>query len=435
VHPAPATWFCLVTVLVAALASRAAAQPLDAAARPWPAERAGAFPGAPQAPQRLPQSAAPPAAPSGAPAPYAREMTPPGPPAARGDRTERLASLEVEDRAAAPPPAPENRLMADAQILAVVGDQTILAGDLLGQVNELLAPYADELPTEALEQQRQRLLRQMLPRAIETKMVYLDFLRTVPPDKLSEIQKRVSEQYDKTELEKALENAQVKSPAELDAVMRRLGSSLEKQRRVYAEQLLAREMIRRNVKQDEEISHDEMLDFYRRHLDQYELPAKVRWEQLTARLDSFPSKAEAYRAVAEMGNEVLRGAPLPAVARRRSQGVTAEQGGYHDWTTQGSLKSQVLDQALFTLPEGRLSQILEDERGFHIVRVLERADARRVPFTETQAEIKEKLRKARLEQQVKQYLDRLRQTTHVWTAFDAEPAPAGGDPSPEGAAE
>ena len=66
------------------------------------------------------------------------------------------------------------------------------------------------------------------------------------------------------------------------------------------------------------------------------------------------------------------GAPFPEIARSGSDGVTASDGGARDWTTQGSLVSKKLDEALFGLPVGELSPILEDEYGLHIVRVTER---------------------------------------------------------------
>lgn len=135
------------------------------------------------------------------------------------------------------------------------------------------------------------------------------------------------------------------------------------------------------------------------------------------------SREQAYGAIAAMGNEVLRGAKFDAVAKRSSQGFTAEQGGYHDWTTKGSLVSKVIDEAVFTLPEGRMSQILEDERGVYIVRVIERRLAGHIPFTEAQVEIKEQIIKQMQEKDRHEYLDRLRKRTPVWTIFDEPGAP------------
>ena len=112
-------------------------------------------------------------------------------------------------------------------------------------------------------------------------------------------------------------------------------------------------------------------------------------EKMLVRFDGFPSKQEACVAWAAWATRCC-GVPLRAVVQRQSQGIDAKDGGYHDWTTRASLASEVLDQAIFTLPVGRLSERLEDSEGFHIVRVVERTEAGRVPFEQTQVDIKEK---------------------------------------------
>ena len=115
------------------------------------------------------------------------------------------------------------------------------------------------------------------------------------------------------------------------------------------------------------------------------------------------------------------------MAQRQSQGADASEGGYHDWTTRGSLASEAIDQAIFTLPAGRLSERLEDSEGFHIVRVIERIEAGRVPFEQAQVDIKETLRKERVKEQIMAYVDKLKQQIPVWTAFDDQaPAPGNG---------
>ena len=146
----------------------------------------------------------------------------------------------------------------------------------------------------------------------------------------------------------------------------------------------------------------------------------ARWEKLTVRFDRCASKQEAWAALGNMGNEVLR-APLQAVAHRQSQGIDAAEGGYHDWTSCGSLASETLDQAIFTLPVGRLSERLEDSEGFHIVRVIERTEAGRVPFEQAQFDIKETLRKEHIKSQITTYVAKLKQEIPVWNLLEAVP--------------
>ena len=68
-----------------------------------------------------------------------------------------------------------------------------------------------------------------------------------------------------------------------------------------------------------------------------------------------------------------------------------------------------------------MSDGIESEQGFHIVRVLERKEAGRTPFTEAQAKIRETL-EARAESDAARRASwtKLRKAARVWTIFDGE---------------
>jgi alpha-D-ribose 1-methylphosphonate 5-triphosphate diphosphatase PhnM len=190
---------------------------------------------------------------------------------------------------------------------------------------------------------------------------------------------------------------------------------------LFLERVLGQSGLGEKIDYEPEITHQAMLDRYRENLQDYEYPAKARWEKLTVKFANFPTKEQAWAALGDMGNEVLRGAPLAAVAKRHSQGVDASDGGYHDWTCKDSLASDVLNEAIFALRVNELSQRLEDEGGFHIVRVIERRPAGRTPFLEAQVEIKETLRKERVREQITDYVAKLKKEIHVWSIFDDQP--------------
>jgi parvulin-like peptidyl-prolyl isomerase len=123
-----------------------------------------------------------------------------------------------------------------------------------------------------------------------------------------------------------------------------------------------------------------------------------------------------------MGNDVLERKPFAEIARTRSEGPTASQGGGYDWTHRGSLASKVLDEAVFTLPVGQLSAILDDGAMLHIVRVTERIEAGRTPFIEAQVGIRDTLQQERRKKEMDEYLAKLKERTPVWTIFDDQPA-------------
>jgi hypothetical protein len=189
-------------------------------------------------------------------------------------------------------------------------------------------------------------------------------------------------------------------------------------RKMFFERGLAQEWLRKNVKSDDEIPHADLIAWYQNHLEEYEFPAKARFEALSVKMGLKRSRAEAWDMLAAMGNEVLAGRPFGDVARSRSEGPTASAGGTFDWTSQGSLASTKLDAAIFSLPVGQLSAIVEDGELLHIVRVAERQEAGRTPFIEAQVGIRETLLTERRRQATDEYLSRLRERTPVWTVFD-----------------
>jgi hypothetical protein len=308
------------------------------------------------------------------------------------------------------------------QMIAQVGDKPIFSADLLPAVDQMLEQHVSQIPKYQLDQQRAMFVQQMLPRKIELKLVLLDFLRTIPADKrkdvLARIKKQVEKQYYEEQAPKAMEKLGVHSLTEFDHKLRSFGSSIRQHKDEFREQVIAQTLISQKINRNPEITHDQLLDYYHAHRSDYDVPARAKWEKLTAKLDEYPNRASAERAIVDMGNQVLRGADFAAVARRLSQGSNADQGGYHDWTSEGALLSKVLDQAIFSLPLNRLSRILQDQQGYHIVRVIERQRAYRISFLDAQDKIREKLQEEDRKRQVREYLEGLRQVTYVWTIFD-----------------
>jgi hypothetical protein len=354
----------------------------------------------------------------------------------------------------------------NAQMLARVPNDVVLTGDLFAVLDEMVARNKGKIPAAELEKQRteavrelsggirqliehlndpdpgsyvdpqhRALIQQLLRQQVERKLIYQDFLRTVPKEALPNVQQMVDRQFEQTELPKLLEREGAQSRQDLEWKLRAGGSSLDREKRIFMEQAIAEEWIREQVKgpEKDEVTHEQMHSWYQAHLREFERPARARWEELTVSFAKHGSDEEAHAAIADMGNQVLAGAPLGDVARARSAGPTAERGGLRDWTNQGSLVCEELDRALFALPLGELSKIIQSKTGYHIVRVVERQPARRIPFLEAQKEVREKIRQERFREQYRAYLERIQKQFPVWTIFDAtakRPAPGAADDAP-----
>lgn len=349
----------------------------------------------------------------------------PGPPLASEASPSASADAgpQVAARMAGPAPADFDPAagipFAGTKVLAQVGGEVILVADVASYVNEITQKLADQIPPDQLDAFRTARMQERMVQLVEVKLVMQEIRQLVPEENLTKLLTRVGDDFEANELPRALRRSNVTTRAELDGYLRRLGSSLEREKQAYVERVLTMQWVQQQVRRDREVTRDQMFAWYQEHLAEYSHLASVQWEELSVAFTNYSSKTAAYAALAEMGNQVYAGAAWAEVARARSDGATAQQGGLHEETTQGSLKWQNVDEALFSLPVGEMSPILETDRGFMIVRVIARRDAGRTPFAEVQAEIKEKIQQQRLEVEIDAYLNRLREETPIWTAFDA----------------
>jgi parvulin-like peptidyl-prolyl isomerase len=302
-----------------------------------------------------------------------------------------------------------------------------LLDEMLHAIDEAIAGNSDrssplDSPEErAARVERKSLLGQLLKQQIETKLVYQDAKKTLPAENFSNVEKQLKKQFDEVEIPKLLKQAGVDSYRELDQHVRNRGSSLERERQKFMQRVLVQQWLWQKLKVDDEITYDQMKTYYRDHPTEFDVPARTRWQELMVPVSKIPSKREAQAVLENMGNQVLSGADFAQVAKAGLGGKGGSDGSIYDWPDKSRMASPIVAQAIEGLPVGQLSPILEDWRGFHILRVVERRPAGRTPFEAAQAEIRDKVRRQRSEEQMQAYLARLKEQTPVWTILDAHP--------------
>jgi len=316
------------------------------------------------------------------------------------------------------------------QIVARVDGQIVLASDVLWQVDQLIEANRERIPDDKVGEARQALLRQQVMGLIDTKMLYANFRRQVPAENIPSIEENLAKPFEESEIPRLVKMLNLNSRNELDTVLRKSGASIADVQRQFNERTIAGEWLRQMVPKPKETTHEAMLDYYKQHKKDFEFSAQVQWEELMIsfhRVDG--DRTAAWQAITHLGNEVwqrvatkpdLRGPVFTELAKQKSHGFTAQSGGQHDWTTAGALRSEAIDQALFSLKIGQLSNVIESQRGFHIVRALERKEAGCTPFTAAQATIRKELGKDQRKDLAEVELAKLRKKSRVWTLFDGD---------------
>ena len=220
--------------------------------------------------------------------------------------------------------------------MAIVGGEPIFVGDVMFDANQILQKHMVGAPPELVQEQRRRLIKRMLPKFIDEKLLLLHVKRGIPEGAdFADIVEQAAKEFDDKAMDKMMEQSGAKSAIEFDAQLRAQGSSLRQLREKWSQDQLVRFFIMRDIRTDTSITHHELLDYYREHISDFESPARSKWEQIVIRFGRTESRKAARQAIVELGNKVVYGASFSEVAKKSSHGFMASGGGAHDWTSKG----------------------------------------------------------------------------------------------------
>lgn len=315
-------------------------------------------------------------------------------------------------------PSGPGELFAASSIVAVVGEERVLVGDLFP---------AEKVTIEMLNNPEFQVhLRKSLKMSIQQKCLAQYFVNSQAAGKpkkerddiRSKMMSKTAEIFRTKVLPEQVKKAKLETEAEFIDLLESQGTSLASMMRSFAEQVWADQALREGVKEKPSVFLDEMQEYYDAHPDQWQRPSRARFRIMSAVFSKYPDRQSAYQAIAEMWNQVyFGGAPFEAVAKKLSTGFSADEGGNFDWTRQGALKSKQIDEAVFSIPVRALSQVIEDTEGFHVIEVLERQNAYQMTFPQAQGEIKESILKTKKTLQENEYKKKIQDLTPIWTRW------------------
>ncbi len=327
------------------------------------------------------------------------------------------SSLGFDETKIVPSTDKMNRFEA-GMLIAVVGEDPVLIGDLF-PINKLTPKVIGD---SQFEMAMRKGLMEIVTRKALSQRFLNDKVSGKPVKDRADAKKQMKTQTAKIFHQKwipmQMERMKCESSLEFAEKLAEAGKTLQSMMRDFAENTWAQEHVREKVSENPIIELSELNDYFQEHIDDFKRPARVRFQMLSANFSKFPTKQDAFQAIADMGNQVLLGgAPFGAVAKRQSTGLGASDGGLFDWTTQGALKGKEIDKAIFENPIRGLSPVIETSDGYHIVEVLEREHAYTQSFAQGQAEIRKILIQKKVSKQRSDFIAKVRAETPIWTKW------------------
>jgi peptidyl-prolyl cis-trans isomerase C len=170
----------------------------------------------------------------------------------------------------------------------------------------------------------------------------------------------------------------------LDKTLKELGATRDDLRSNISETEAVKLLVAKDIEPKVTVTPQEISAFYDENPDVFTQPDTVRARHILIRAtpnEPDAAKKTARSRIEQAHRRVLAGEDFAAVATEVSDGPNAANGGDLGFFAQDSMVP-VLANTAFALDVGEISDIIESQFGFHIVKILAKKPAGKLTFAE-----------------------------------------------------
>jgi len=201
---------------------------------------------------------------------------------------------------------------------------------------------------------------------------------------------------------------------QLKDALRQQGLTWEEYRNEIREGIRRNQVITQMLHSQISVSETEIKDYYQKHPDIFFEPAQVKLEQI---FFPFPDQAtqEKKKAVSQSAEESLKKIKAGEDFQKVAQGLNLPENNTScdvGMYKKGELMNS-LDQEAFTLKPGEISNVINTDKGYCIIRVLERSEEKVKKFEEVHGALSNYLFQQKMEDKLQEWLQELRSNAYI----------------------
>jgi peptidyl-prolyl cis-trans isomerase SurA len=278
------------------------------------------------------------------------------------------------------------------EVAAIVNNEIITLSELL-RVTQVNLPNAD-----------QSRYREVLEKMIDQKLI--DQATKDMPIKVSE--KEIDSMIQGLKKNNKITDEQLKD------ALRQQGLTWEEYRKEIREGIRRNQVIGQKIRPEISVSEKEIKDYYQKHPENFFEPAQVKLEQIFFPVpdQAAPEKKNAVLQSAEESLiKIKSGKDFQKAAQELNlpeNNTSCDVGIYK----KGELINTI-DQKAFTLKPGEISNVISTNKGYCIIRVLERSEEKTKKIEETHEAISNYLMQQKMEAKLQEWLQELRTNAYI----------------------
>jgi len=226
----------------------------------------------------------------------------------------------------------------------------------------------------------------------------------------------------------------LESMEDLEKAAQQQGVSYEDFKEQIRTEIVTQKVIGQEVGSRIHVTNEEVQKWYNEHQKELEAPEQVRLAEIlvstqapkpasdeqkkdssaqNVQLPEDPSRvADAQAKANDLLSQLRKGAKFDEIARKSSDGSTAAQGGEIGVFKRGEMAKELEDK-IFALKAGEVSDVIRTRQGFIIFKVLEHQQAGIPPLKDVDNRIRDVIYVQKLEPAARAYLTRLREEAFI----------------------
>ncbi|WP_456464872.1 peptidylprolyl isomerase [Persephonella sp.] len=277
------------------------------------------------------------------------------------------------------------------KVVAVVGNKKITEMDVQRYMKILLPMnyYHRTITDEKLKEIRKKAIEALINR----ELLYHEAEKKGIKVKDEEVNKLIDQMIKK-----------YKSKENLEKLLKQTGVSLDQFRHELKKRLAIDKLLSKYL--SVKITEKDLREYYEKNKYKFKEPPSLKVRYIYIKVD--PSKPKGRQIAKERAEkaykEIKEGKDFGDVAYRYSDDLSRIKGGELGFVHKGRFEKTVED-VIYKLKPGQISDIIETDLGFHIVKVEEKRPERLVPFEKIKdklkKELEEKYRKEKFEELLK----------------------------------
>ncbi|MBN2180432.1 MAG: peptidylprolyl isomerase [Sedimentisphaerales bacterium] len=312
-----------------------------------------------------------------------------------------------------PEPQTAVQVPADVNVAAVVNGVEITESRVQALIDDALSQFSNnttQMPPAILEQYRKQIrpqaLDQLVAECLLAEKVKQGNIVVSDEEVINALTQMLSSQPEPLTLEdykqKLIEN----------------GKNFDEQKERIRKGLAYERVLGAQLEGKLNITEEDARKFYDENIKQFERGEQIRASHIlikpvyTQGGDPNEAKAVAKAKAQELLKKIKEGADFAMLAKANSNCPSAERGGDLGFFSKGDM-TPPFEEAAFGLNLGQISDIVETEYGYHIIRVTDQRGAGAIPFDEVKDNLIQQLTTQRQNELTNAYIESLKAEAEI----------------------